>query len=127
MPAGGSAKVELTGEFYVGLGVSAHNTGRIETASFSNVTLGEQPLVTGPRRRSSTRSRPSASARRTAGSCTWSRRPGRIEAPNWFPDDTNTLYFNSGGKLYKVQAEPPGTTRESRPPGAYPSRWTSAC
>ena len=34
---------------------------------------------------------------------------GRIEAPNWFPDDTNTLYFNTGGRLYKVQAEPPGT------------------
>ena len=36
--------------------------------------------------------------------------PDRIEAPNWFPDDTNTLYFNNGGKFYKVQAEPPGTT-----------------
>jgi len=35
--------------------------------------------------------------------------PGRIEAPNWFPDNGNTLYFNTNGKLYKVQAEPPGT------------------
>ena len=35
--------------------------------------------------------------------------PDRIEAPNWFPDATNTLYFNNGGKLFKVQAEPPGT------------------
>jgi Tol biopolymer transport system component len=35
--------------------------------------------------------------------------PGRIEAPNWFPDASNTLYFNNGGRLFKVQAEPPGT------------------
>src|SRR4029079_4885693 len=34
---------------------------------------------------------------------------GRFEAPNWFPDTTNTLYFNNGGKLFKIQAEPPGT------------------
>jgi TolB protein len=34
---------------------------------------------------------------------------GRVEAPNWFPDATNTLFFNNGGKLYKIQAEPPGT------------------
>ena len=40
MPAGGAARVDLTGEFYIGLGVSAHNAGRIETASFSNVKLG---------------------------------------------------------------------------------------
>jgi Tol biopolymer transport system component len=35
--------------------------------------------------------------------------PDRIEAPNWFPDASNTLYFNTSGKLFKVQAEPPGT------------------
>ena len=39
-PAGGSATIELTGEFYVGLAVSAHSTARIETAAFSNVALG---------------------------------------------------------------------------------------
>ncbi len=38
-PVDGSAKVELTGDFYVGLGVSAHNTGRIETATFSDVDI----------------------------------------------------------------------------------------
>jgi len=39
-PAGGSARIEFTGDFYVGLGVTAHDTGRIETATFSDVTLG---------------------------------------------------------------------------------------
>src|SRR6476469_9661266 len=37
-PSGGAAKIDLSGEFYVGIGVSAHNPGRIETATFSDVT-----------------------------------------------------------------------------------------
>jgi TolB protein len=107
-PAGGSAKVELTGEFYVGLGVSAHNTARIETATFSNVELGVQPAVTGAATIINTLETINLRSkdRRVAYVVT---QTGRIEAPNWFPDETNTLYFNSGGKLYKVQAEPPGT------------------
>ena len=34
--------------------------------------------------------------------------PQRIEAPNWFPDRTNTLYFNTRGRLFRVQADLPG-------------------
>ncbi|MEN3337807.1 MAG: TolB protein [Acidobacteriota bacterium] len=107
-PAGGSAKVELTGEFYVGLGVSAHNTARIETATFSNVELGAQPAVTGAATIINTLETINLRSkdRRVAYVVT---QTGRIEAPNWFPDDTNTLYFNTAGRLYKVQAEPPGT------------------
>ncbi len=30
-----------------------------------------------------------------------------VEAPNWVPDATNTLYFNAGGRLLKVHAEIP--------------------
>ena len=110
-PAGGAARVEFTGDFYVGLGVSAHNTGRIETATFSSVALGIPPSRAGTMRSTtlvntletiSLRSKD----RRVAYVVTQS---GRIEAPNWFPDATNTLYFNTDGKLYKVQAEPPGT------------------
>src|SRR3954447_16585209 len=108
--AGGSARVDLTGEFYVGLGVSAHNTGRIETATFSNVALCEQPGVTGPATIINTLETINLRSkdRRVAYVVTQS---GRIEAPNWFPDDSNTLYFNNGGKLYKVQADPPGAPR----------------
>lgn len=113
-PAGGAAKVDFTGEFYVGLGVTAHNPGRIETATFSNVEL--------------TTPRPAASGQTTLVNAleTISVRSkdrrvayvavqdGRLEAPNWFPDETNTLYFNSGGKLFKVQAEPPGAPPNPR-------------
>lgn len=107
-PAGGSARVEFTGEFYVGLGVSAHDTGRIEQASFANVELGTPPPVTGPTTLINTLETISLRSldRRVAFVVT---QPGRIEAPNWFPDATNTLYFNNGGKLYKVQADLPGT------------------
>ena len=107
-PAGGAARVELTGEFYIGLGVSAHDTARIEQAVFSDVELGTPPPV-GPRttlvNTLETISLRSLD-RRVAYVVT---QPDRIEAPNWFPDNTNTLYFNTGGKLFKLQADPPGT------------------
>lgn len=106
-PAGGAARVELTGEFYVGLGVSAHDTSRIEQAVFSNVELGTPPPATGRTTLVNTLETISLRSgdRRVAYVVT---QPGRIEAPNWFPDNTNTLYFNNGGKLFKVQADPPG-------------------
>jgi TolB protein len=109
-PAGGAARVELTGDFYVGLAVSAHNTGRIETATFSNVQVGTLPPITGRTTLINTLETISLRSkdRRVAYVTT---QPGRLEAPNWFPDETNTLYFNNGGKLYKVQADPPGAAR----------------
>ena len=109
-PAGGSARVEFTGDFYIGLGVSAHNTGRIETATFTDVSLATPAPVTGRTTLVNTLETISLRSkdRRVAYVVT---QPGRIEAPNWFPDGTNTLYFNTGGKLFKLQADPPGAPR----------------
>ena len=109
-PAGGSTKIELTGDFYIGLAVSAHNVGRLETVAFSNVELAVptdaaatgRPLLINTLQTINVQSKD----RRVAYVVT---QPGRIEAPNWFPDNSNTLYFNTNGKLYKVMAEPPGT------------------
>jgi TolB protein len=42
-PAAGPATIELTGDFYIGLGVTSHNVNRIETATFSNVELKTLP------------------------------------------------------------------------------------
>jgi WD40 repeat protein len=111
-PAGGSARVEFTGDFYVGIGVSAHDTGRIETATFADVTVGAPAVGSGKTTIINTLETISVRSkdRRVAYVVT---QPGRIEAPNWFPDATNTLYFNNGGKLFKVQAEPPGTPPNS--------------
>jgi TolB protein len=110
-PAGGAAKIDLTGEFYIGLGVSAHNTGRLDTATFSDVRLGTPPPVSGATTLVNTLETISLRSkdRRVVYVVT---QPGRIEAPNWFPDATNTLYFNNGGKLYKIQADPPGAPRD---------------
>ena len=111
-PAGGAAKVEFTGDFYIGLGVTSHDVGRIETVAFSNVelaplpalpTLAAQTTLVNTLETINLRSKD----RRVAHVVT---QPGRIEAPNWFPDNSNTLYFNDNGKLFKIQAEPPGTT-----------------
>src|SRR5262245_5244138 len=107
-PAGGSARIEFTGDFYVGLGVSSHDTGRLETATFSDVTLGVPKPDGGKTTLINTLETINvrSKGRRVAYVVT---QPERIEAPNWFPDATNTLYFNTDGKLFKVQAEPPGT------------------
>jgi TolB protein len=108
-PAGGSARVDLTGEFYLGIAVSAHNTGRIEKATFSDVEVGTPPVAAPGAKTTLINTLETISLkskdRRVVYVVT---QPGRIEAPNWFPDTTNTLYFNNGGKLFKVQAELPG-------------------
>lgn len=109
-PAGGSARVEFTGDVYVGLGVTSHDRGRIETAAFSGVTVSIPPPVPAGARMNVVNTLETMNIqsgdRRVAYVLT---QPARFEAPNWFPDDSNTLYFNNGGKLYKIQAEPPGT------------------
>jgi hypothetical protein len=109
-PAGGSARVELTGDFYVGLGVTSHDAGRIETVAFSGVTLSTPPPVRAGARMNIVNTLETINVRsgdrRVAYVVT---QPARLEAPNWFPDTSNTLYFNNGGRLYKIQAEPPGT------------------
>jgi hypothetical protein len=107
-PAGGSAKIELDGDFYIGLAVSAHNIGRLETVAFSDVQLGTPAPPTGKSTLINTLQTINVQSkdRRVAYVV---EQPTRIEAPNWFPDNSNTLYFNNGGKLYKVTAEPPAT------------------
>jgi TolB protein len=107
-PAGGSTRIELTGDFYVGLAVSAHNVGRLETVAFSDVGISKPPPITGRSTLINTLETINVQSRdrRVAYVVV---QPGRIEAPNWFPDNSNTLYFNTNGKLFKVQAEPPGT------------------
>lgn len=106
--AGGSTRIEFTGDFYVGLAVSAHNVGRLETVAFSDVGISTPAPINGRTTLINTLETINVQSkdRRVAYVV---EQPGRIEAPNWFPDNSNTLYFNTNGKLYKVQAEPPGT------------------
>jgi len=100
-PAGGATKVHLTGDYYVGLAVTAHNPGRLETARFSHVSLGKPSSGSATTLINTLETISLASNDRRVAYVVV--QPQRIEAPNWFPDDTRTLYFNTKGRLYKLR------------------------
>ena len=81
--AGGSIRVPIQGDFYVGIGVCSHERDIIEKAVFSNVDLS--PLA-------ASNSEPSLySTLETINIASTDRRvvyvsPGKFEAPNWTRD-----------------------------------------
>ena len=85
--AGGAARVELTGDFYIGLGVSAHDTGRIETAAFSNVAVGVPAPMPGTGRPLlvNTLETISVQSERSAGRLCRRRRPAVSRRPTGSP------------------------------------------
>lgn len=100
-PAGGIMRLELTGPFYVGLGVCSHDNTELETAEFSNVLI-EHPeaLIENDAELHSTLE--------TIDIASTDRRVvhhtrGHFEAPNWSRDG-QTLIFNSDGRLYRINA-----------------------
>jgi TolB protein len=101
--AGGSFKVPLTGTFYVGLGVCAHNKDASEIAAFSNVSLSTPPAVPA-------NSKPTLySTVETITVSSTDRRvtyvaPERLEAPNWTPDG-KSLLFNGNGHILRVSVD----------------------
>lgn len=97
-PAGTSTKLNLSGTFYVGIGVCAHDKDASATAMFSNVRVENL---------SSTREKPvlysiletvpiSSADRRVAYVA-----PAHFEAPNWSRDGSYFL-FNQDGGIYKL-------------------------
>ncbi|MGC2639982.1 MAG: hypothetical protein WA294_22580 [Acidobacteriaceae bacterium] len=98
MPAGASIKVPLSGEFYVGIGVCAHDKDASVTATFSHVELKTpQPASGKPVLWSTLETVPVASTDRHV---TY-QAPGRFEAPNWTPDGS-ALIFNQNGHLARL-------------------------
>jgi hypothetical protein len=109
--AGGSVRVRLSQNAYVGLAVCAHVRGRPETARFSNVELARlnlpPPATTGY-------GAPVESAlevlNMTGGRYGPGNRrvvryfPTKIESPNWSRDG-RTLIYNSGGLIYRIPVE----------------------
>jgi TolB protein len=97
-PAGASTKLVLTGDFYVGIGVCAHDKDATETAVFANVKIeelrdsGEKPVLY-----STLETVPIASADRRVSYVA----PAHFEAPNWSRDGSYFL-FNQGGAIYKL-------------------------
>ena len=108
--AGGSFKVPLTGTFYVGLGVCAHNKDASETAAFSNVSLSTpEPafsrsigtsVVTGATLYSTVETITVSSTDRRVTYVA----PERLEAPNWTPDG-KSLLFNGNGHILRVSVD----------------------
>ena len=92
--AGGSFRIKLEGNFYVGLGVCAHDNNAIEKAVFSNVELKQRPA---PILESTLETVAIASKDRKV---VYTRR-AHFEAPNWSRDG-NYFLFNQGGRIYKL-------------------------
>ena len=112
-PAGGAARVSFTGDFYVGLAVSAHDTTRLETATFSNVSLARLAPSTGATTIVNTVETISLRSkdRRAAAVVT---QAGPIGEAFWYPDTTRTVYFRGAlDRLFRVQADYPGQPTKS--------------
>lgn len=86
-------RLPLEGNYFVGIGVCAHDKDAVEKAVFSNVSIEPATLY---------------STLETISISSTDRRvvmvvPERIEAPNWTPDGA-TLIFNAGGRMKKIPA-----------------------
>jgi len=98
---GGYQKIPLSGDFYVGLGVSAHDNKAIETAVFSNVELTPvtTPTNVAPKLESTLETIGVSSTDRSVVYHT----RDHIEAPNWSHDGKFFL-FNKNGRIYRLPA-----------------------
>lgn len=107
-PAGGAIKVDWPGDYYIGIGVCSHSKDRVETATFSNIDLAVPP--TGPTKLMVNTLQTFTLSNRDRKVVWVDTHPvspanrARFEAPNWARDDSNLLYFNYGGRLYKIPA-----------------------
>jgi TolB protein len=115
-PAGGACKVEISGEYYIGVGICSHSKDRIESASVSDIVFGVPPSGDG-RTMISTLETCALSSRDRKVVYVLSQ-PGRFEAPNWGQD--NLLYFNNKGRLFKMKtvlpsSNPPQDTSQAEP------------
>jgi TolB protein len=96
--SGASTKLALTGPFYIGIGVCAHDKDAVEKAVFSNVKLESLPPATGkPILFSTLETITVASTDRRVAYVA----PVHFEAPNW-SHDGEFLIFNSEGKIRRL-------------------------
>jgi len=104
-PAGGCCKVEISGEYYIGIGVCAHSKDRVESATVSDIEFGVPPTGTGHTMISTLETIALSSGDRKVVYVLG--QSGRFEAPNWGAD--NVLYFNNRGRLYKIKGQLPSS------------------
>lgn len=92
--AGGSFRINLTGTFYVGFGVCAHDNNALEKAVFSHVEIKQRPA---PIVESTLETISIASKDRKV---IYTKRT-HFEAPNWSRDGKYFL-FNQAGRIMKL-------------------------
>ena len=103
-PSGCAVRLALSGSFYAGLAVCAHDAAAFETARFAAVEIGPPPPTPGI----------PSSALEVLSLASLDRRvayrfAGRLEGPHFSPDGS-TLYFNRAGRIYRAKVsgtEPP--------------------
>jgi hypothetical protein len=99
--AGGSIRVAIRGDYYIGIGISAHEKDVVEKAVFSNVSYRLPDAAAKLTLHSTLETIPIASTDRrvvyVAGD--------RFEAPNWSRDG-RYLIFNRQGSLEKIPVAP---------------------
>ncbi len=103
LPSGCSVRLPFSGEYYIGLGVCAHNADGFESAVFSKVEFSA-PSSAVVAVRSSLETVVIASQDRRSVYHT----NERIEAPNWSRDGS-ALYYNGGGRIYRLPLSGPAT------------------
>lgn len=97
-PSGASTRVPFDGEFYIGIGVCAHNKDAVQQAVFSNVKLEQLAAPRGKMVLLSTlEAVPVAGDRRVQYVAT-----AHFEAPNWTPDGKAWI-FNQDGMLRRLE------------------------
>jgi TolB protein len=98
--AGGWLRISLTGDFYVGIGLCAHDKDVVEKAVFSNVNveaLSPPSATTQPKLYSTLETIAISSTDRLVVYIA----PERFEAPNWSQDGASFI-FNSNGHLQRL-------------------------
>jgi Tol biopolymer transport system component len=105
--AGGSFRIAFQAPYLVGLALSAHNNGVVETANFGNVEIAVPQLAYVPDTGYAAQVEATLETIEVGGvqSRTVVRQfDTKIEAPNWSRDG-KTLVYNSGGKIWRVPVE----------------------
>lgn len=111
-PAGAATKLTLTGPFYIGIGVSAHDKNVVEKAVFTNVKLTQlAPETAPPTLYSVLETITVASTDRHVEYVA----PAHFEAPNWSRDGSFFL-FNQDGKISRLNLDASTPTTISTDP-----------
>jgi len=97
--SGGSMRLELSGPYYIGLGVCSHDKDVSETAVFSNVDLHALPAAE-PRLYSTLETITVTSTDRRVVYVA----PERFEAPNWSKDGAS-LFFKRAGRIERISVK----------------------